>query len=193
MGGEQDPSLLATPEEALSLTPAGEGRSIRGLPLRLRGALCSGVALAKQICWARMVLPVPGAPARMTREPGSSPPPRMRSSSGIPDRSRFTSLPYSCAGVAAPGRGVGHLDGLQPTQSVARLADGISRPLQDDSHHEPKVRFVVNDQDPCQRTDKTLSVSRSSPVTVSYLTSRRAASAWLRRCVSRRDGRRPTV
>src|SRR6202162_212335 len=35
-----------------------------------------------------MVLPVPGAPARMTSEPGSSPPPRMGSRSGIPVRSR---------------------------------------------------------------------------------------------------------
>src|ERR1700694_25835 len=171
--------------------------------------LCSGVALAKQICCARMVLPVPGAPARMTSEPGSSPPPKIRSRSAIPVCSRPMSAPifpdqegggaqevlrqewFPDAGVRRAGQlgvaaddqdrdprglrigpqaldelesvprrhhdGRGHqvrvpgLDRLQAGDAVARLGDLVAGALEDQPHHEPDVRFVIDDQNPCYR------------------------------------------
>ena len=60
------------------------------LGMRLGHASCSTRPcarrwpLAKQICWARIVLPVPGAPARTTTAPGSRPPLSTRSSPAMP-------------------------------------------------------------------------------------------------------------
>src|SRR5665213_2772726 len=44
----------------------------------------SGVALAKTIWWASVVLPQPGAPAMMLKENSGRPPPRISSRPGTP-------------------------------------------------------------------------------------------------------------
>ena len=62
-------------------TPRRSGRGWRGRPRRVRPA-----------SWSRRVLlPMPGSPPKRTIEPGTSPPPRTRSSSPIPLASRDAS------------------------------------------------------------------------------------------------------
>src|SRR3984957_766457 len=49
----------------------------------------SGVALAKTIWWASVVLPLPGAPAMILKENSGRPPPRISSRPGTPVGSLF--------------------------------------------------------------------------------------------------------
>jgi hypothetical protein len=89
-------------------------------------AVRSGVAFSKTNCCARVVFPVPGAPATRLNEPSGTPPPRMTSSPGTPLGSFSITTFFPDSFVDLPGAGR-----LRP-----ELADGLHAQILAEQHDE---------------------------------------------------------
>ena len=56
-----------------------------------------------------------------------------------------------------------------PLTTMAGLGDSVAGALEDQPHHEPDVRFVIDDQNPCHRAvPSLLETGRSLPVRSRY-------------------------
>src|ERR1700682_2417683 len=56
------------------------------------------------------------------------------------------------------------LNGLQSCRAVARLGHTVAGALENQAHHEPDVRFVIDDKNPGQRSSLASSFVRSEPI-----------------------------